>query len=63
MLNRTVKPSNCEINFQSGFVCLWVVLVLKMAYRLREGLLGGISDRKVADFTYMVAPICQVLTL
>ena len=51
MLIRTVRPSNCEINFQSGFVCLWVVWVLKMAYRLREGLLGGVFDRKVSNFT------------
>ncbi len=43
MLIRTVNPSDSEINFQSGFVCLWVVLVLKMAYRLREGLLVGVS--------------------
>jgi hypothetical protein len=26
-------------------------LVLKMAYRLRDGLLSGVFDRKVVDFT------------
>ncbi len=51
MLIRTVKPSDSEINFQSGFVCLWVGLLLKMAHRLCEGLLGGIFDRKVVGLT------------
>ena len=49
MLIRTVKPSDSEINFQSGFVYLWVVLALKMDYRLPEGVLGGISDSKLSD--------------
>ena len=51
MLIRAVKHTDSEINFQSGFVCLRVVLALKMAYRLREGLLSGVFDRKVVDFT------------
>ena len=33
MLIRPVRLSNCEINFQSVFVCLWVGLLLKMAVR------------------------------
>ncbi len=49
MLIRPVKLSDCEINFQSGFVCLRAGLLLKMAYRRRDGLLGGILDRKVED--------------
>lgn len=51
MLILSVKPSESEINFQSGFVCLWVVLALKMAYRVCEGVLGGVSDSKVVNFT------------
>jgi hypothetical protein len=51
MLIRTVKPSESEINFQSGFVCAWVSLALKMDYRRPEGLLSGISDSKLVDFT------------
>ena len=35
-------------NFHSGFVCLWVGLILKMAYRAFEGLLHGVSDSKLA---------------
>ena len=48
MLIRTVKLSDSENNFQSGFVCLWVDLTLKMAHRLLEGLLSGVSDSKLA---------------
>jgi hypothetical protein len=51
MLIRTVKHTDSEINFQAVFVCLRAVLVLKMAYRLRDGLLSGVFDRKVVDFT------------
>jgi hypothetical protein len=48
MLIRTVKYTDSEVNFQTRFVCLRVVLALKMAYRLRERLLSGVFDRKVA---------------
>ena len=51
MLIRTVRLSESEINFQSGFVRLWVVLVLKVAYRLHERLLGGVLDSKLARLT------------
>jgi len=50
MLIRTVKHSDGEINFQSS-IPLRMVLGLKMADRLREGLLSGVFDRKVVDFT------------
>ncbi len=51
MLIRIVKHPESEINFQRGFVCPLVVSALKMAYRPRDSLLGGVSDRKVVDFT------------
>lgn len=47
MLILSVKLSESEINFQRGFMCPWVVLALKMAYRAREGVLGGVSDSKL----------------
>jgi len=38
-------------NFHSGFVCLWVGLILKMAYRAFEGLLHGVFDSKLPRLT------------
>ena len=51
MLIRTVEHTDSEINFQAVFVCLRAVSALKMAYRLRDGLLSGVFDRKVVDFS------------
>ena len=48
MLIRTVKHTDSEINFQTGFACLRAALALKIAYRPREGVLSGVFDRKVA---------------
>ena len=44
MLIRTVKPSDNEINFQSGFVWIRQGFLLKTAYGLREGVLRGVFD-------------------
>lgn len=47
MLILVENPSDSEINFQSGFVCLWLVSALKTAYRASEGLLDGVFDIEI----------------
>ena len=52
MLITVEKRSKSVKNFQDVFVCLWVGLVLKMAYRAFEGLISGVFDSEVAYLTY-----------
>ena len=51
MLKRTQMLSNAVVNFQSGFVCWWLVLVLKMACRAFESVLESVLRCKVGYLT------------
>ena len=48
MLILVEKRSKSVTNFQDGFVCLWVVLMLKMAYRASEEVLEGVLKCKLS---------------